>query len=429
MLPTIVLPILLSLVALRGDAPEGAVLDWLRQEAVPLTGCEPGKPDLGLAALQSAFTKARVIGLGEATQGSHEFLRLKHKLVESLVANCGVTTIAMETSWPETMALDHWVQSGEGNAKTLLADLHFWNVDTEEILAFVTWLRAWNADPSHARKVRLVGVDVQLPAQSVAGVAEFLAHVAPEQVDRFIAVSAPLSDLTANMSYPRLAPADQDAVRAGLDEFAKKFDDERSKWVAASSDADCSLARRALEMVRRAEKTFRDPAYRDQAMAEGVRDALTDDGPDARVAFWSHNVHVAAALPGSPVSPTGQYLRTWFGAKYLAMGFEFGRGAFVAVGPGKNGAPVLREFTLPAAPVGSVPAILDEVGKAVYVVDLRRAPTAGPVRAWLDAPARAHSIGGVFDPGQADAAFMAAPIAAQFDVIAFVRRTLSVKTL
>ncbi len=181
--------------------------------------------------------------------------------------------------------------------------------------------------------------------------------------------------------------------------------------------------------MRRSERSFREPAYRDEAMAEGLRDALQDDGPSGRIVFWTHNVHSAAALPGAPIRPTGEFLRAWMGGGYLAVGLEFGRGAFVAVGAGKDNAPVLREFALPAPPAGSVPAIFDEVGKAVFAVEIRSAPVGGPVRAWLDAPRRAHSIGGVFDAREPDAAFLQASLLRQFDVVFFVRRTMAVKTL
>ena len=40
--------------------------------------------------------------------------------------------------------------------------MRFWTWDTEEVLALIEWMRAWNADAT-TRKVKFYGFDMQFP--------------------------------------------------------------------------------------------------------------------------------------------------------------------------------------------------------------------------------------------------------------------------
>lgn len=85
---------------------------------------------------------ARIVALGEATHGTREFFKLKHRLVEFLVAEHGFTTFAIEANWPECEAAIEYVMNGVGDPAVALAGLHFWTWDTEEVLALIEWMRS-----------------------------------------------------------------------------------------------------------------------------------------------------------------------------------------------------------------------------------------------------------------------------------------------
>ncbi|MBK9030595.1 MAG: erythromycin esterase family protein [Myxococcales bacterium] len=167
------------------------VAAWLGRAGAPLTTVEAGHGFADLAPIGRMVGTARVVGLGEATHGSREFFQLKHRLLEYLVAEHGFTVFAIEANQPECRAINAYVLHGTGDARAALAGIYFWTWDTEEVLAMIEWMRAWNADPAHRRKVQFVGFDMQVPRVAEAAVAAFVRQVAPAEAD---ALLAPLGD-------------------------------------------------------------------------------------------------------------------------------------------------------------------------------------------------------------------------------------------
>ncbi|MGW7557351.1 erythromycin esterase family protein, partial [Streptomyces rimosus] len=154
---------------------------WLTEHARPLDALEPGTPHRDLGPLGDALRGVRIVGLGESTHGTHEFFRLKHRLVEFLVREEGFTVLAMEASASAARALDAYVRHGTGDPRRLISRLGFWTWRTAEMLDLVEWLRAHNEGLPEERRVRFVGTDPQRCADSVAEVSAFLGRMAPER--------------------------------------------------------------------------------------------------------------------------------------------------------------------------------------------------------------------------------------------------------
>ncbi|GHI40583.1 hypothetical protein [Streptomyces violascens] len=66
--------------------------------AVKRAQSEPGTGAAGLQALGVMVGDAKVVGVGEATHGSHEFSALKDRLLRYLVEQKGCTAFALEIS-------------------------------------------------------------------------------------------------------------------------------------------------------------------------------------------------------------------------------------------------------------------------------------------------------------------------------------------
>jgi len=59
------------------------VADWLGGRAVALSGLTPGPGTADLRPFTDALAGVRVVGLGEATHGSREFVLLRHRMLEA----------------------------------------------------------------------------------------------------------------------------------------------------------------------------------------------------------------------------------------------------------------------------------------------------------------------------------------------------------
>ncbi len=103
---------------------------------------------------------AKVVGLGEATHGSHEFFTMKERVFRYLVEEKGFTGFALEQGWPEGLAITEYLLTGKGDirglTKTAMAGSPW---ERGEFLHLFEWMRSYNREHP-GRPVHFVGDDV-----------------------------------------------------------------------------------------------------------------------------------------------------------------------------------------------------------------------------------------------------------------------------
>src|SRR5438128_720194 len=155
---------------------------WIQQHAIPFTTAEPGGSDVDLQPLKQIVGNASIVGLGEATHGTHEFFTMKHRILEFLVNEMGFTTFAIENGWDVSRLIDTYVMTGRGNARDLLLNEPFLSWQTQEVLDLIEWMRAYNANPSHTTKVHFAGIDcTDLTPAAFQDVLTYIQSVDPQQ--------------------------------------------------------------------------------------------------------------------------------------------------------------------------------------------------------------------------------------------------------
>jgi erythromycin esterase-like protein len=60
---------------------------------------------------------ARLVLLGEASHGTHEFYRERARITQRLIQEHGFTVVAVEADWPDAYRVNRWVR-GTGGDKT-----------------------------------------------------------------------------------------------------------------------------------------------------------------------------------------------------------------------------------------------------------------------------------------------------------------------
>ncbi|NTX35989.1 erythromycin esterase family protein [Myxococcus sp. CA033] len=377
--------------------PSPEVVSWVKQSLVPLTSVEAGHGFADLQPLKPWLTEARIVALGEATHGTREFFQLKHRMLEFLATELGFTVFAIEASFGEALALNEYVLTGKGDPAKGLAGLYFWTWDTEEVLALIRWMRAYNADPRHARKLKFYGVDMQATAASSRAVLDFFAQVDPAFHQRLAGPMAPFLDPRQG---PALRKVETGQVLAGLvaDIEARLRQLPPRK---ASAKAQALVARHARVLGQFAETVvgqLSDDNLRDRAMAENARWILEHEGPEARMVLWAHNGHVAATGRDA-VTPMGQHLREALGQQLYVFGFAFNQGAFQAVHvPSEPNEPRrgLTAHTLPPAEIGWLDGTLAQAQVSAFALDLRSLPRGGGAAEFFLQPRYTRNYGAVY---------------------------------
>jgi len=141
------------------EQAKSADVRWLKANAIPFETAEPNSSLEDLMPLKDMIGNARIVALGEATHGTHEFFQMKHRTLEFLVEEMGFNTFAMEAPWPQANLVNDYVHAGEGEPAEILRGYASGGY-AQELLDMIRWMRAYNEDPSITRKISFYGFDL-----------------------------------------------------------------------------------------------------------------------------------------------------------------------------------------------------------------------------------------------------------------------------
>lgn len=432
--PTAGIPTTASLVNLDFEGTSttttnASAMAWLGRTTTAFGTAAPGGDDSDLAPLGVMLGGARLVGLGESTHGTREFFQLKHRVFEYLVRNKGFTHFAIEGSWAEANEIDHYVRTGEGDARRLLSKLGFWTWNTEEVLALIEWMRQWNTTAPPAQHVRFLGFDMQFASLPADTVDAFVARALPAEADSvsaWLACLRPFRRVGATAPQPMsayltLSLAERTACRANLEKIAERLD----RYEGPESAANVRQSARVLQQWERLASTARVgvTAARDLAMADNVSWLRSQAPAGTGMMLWAHNGHVSTRAPWM-----GDHLRARYGDDYRAVGLLFGSGGFTAQGlPFGTG---LRTFNATITPPGSMEAAFRQVGGSHLMFDARQLAQPGnadglPFRG----PVTMRFIGSGYSPNSELTYFGVALLPNHYDHLLFVRETTASRTL
>jgi erythromycin esterase len=289
---------------------------WLRDHAVILESLDRQQ----LEPILPLIGDARILALGDATHGTHEFLAFKRALIPLLVEELGFRTIVFEAPFAEFQRIDDFVQGGDGDLSELLASTDYFFWDTQEVADVLLWARAQNAAGIEPR-IRIAGADCAHPATTAEIVLELLRREDPalaREVDRLYGC---VTQYGANWLSYNGGPFCTNAVRSVRPILEGRFPDR----------ADILYAARIVEQGEEAFSTGL--GNRDAAMAENI-DRLLDRHPAGKIIVWGHNEHFGeteySLVDPRPVRSVGSYLTERHGQDYFAIGSIAFEGTFNA---------------------------------------------------------------------------------------------------
>lgn len=316
------------------------VAGCLRQHAEPLAS--PDSPEFGAAF--DRFGDARVVLLGEATHGSHEFYAARAAITRGLIERHGFNLVAVEGDWPDIARLNDYVRGRAPRPHSGEAFVRFptWMWRNHEVLAFADWLRGHNASRSEEQRTGLRGLDVYSLGESIHAVLAYLAARDP-------AMAAAARERYAALAGWRRQPQDYgSAVTRGLlesceDAVVDQLRDllaRRMELIVDDGEAYFDAEQNA-RIVRAAEQYYR-AMYRAGAASWNLRDrhmfdtlqALLTHQRDARAVIWAHNSHVgnaaATAMGWRGEFNIGELVKAAYRDRSVAIGFGTDRGTVAA---------------------------------------------------------------------------------------------------
>jgi erythromycin esterase-like protein len=425
-------------------APGKSLTASIRRAAERLDG---GATDYdGLLALVG---DARVVLLGEASHGTHEFYRERARITRRLIEEKGFTIVAAEADWPDAYRVNRFVRGGGRDPAAIdaLADFRrfpAWMWRNADVLDFVDWLRQHNEAEPEGGAVGFYGLDLYSLAASSEAVLTYLETVDPDAAirarrryacfDHAEEEGAQAYGYGATLGLRRSCEED---VIAQLIELRRHAADYAQRDGRVDADAFFAAEQNA-RVVQSAERYYRtmfrgrDESWnvRDRHMAETL-DALLAyfDRPSvrAKAVVWAHNSHLGDARATSMAARgelnLGQLVRERHGREAVAIGFTTDHGMVTAASDW--GAPAERKRVRPALP-GSYEALLHETGEPRFLLPLR----AAEVAAALAGPRLERAIGVIYLPHTERVShYFHARLPEQFDAVIHMDETRAVVPL
>jgi erythromycin esterase len=329
--------------------------------------------------------QARVVCIGEASHGTHEFYEWRDLLTRRLIEEKGFDFVGVEGDWPDCYAVHRSVVAAASapedprDALSGFARWPTWMWANEEVLAFTRWLRGLNTTRPPGRRVGFYGLDVYSLWESLRAVIDYLDRRYPEHLQAALEACCCFEpyaeDPQAYARATRFVPTDCEMEVVGLltdllQRHAHEGDsadpEDREAWFAAEQNARAVIGAEAYyrAMVRGGADSWN---VRDTHMADTIDRLLahygdTRGGESVKGVVWEHNTHVGDArftdMRDAGMVNVGQLMRERHGeSDVVLVGFGSHHGSVVA---GRSwGAPAER-MMVPAARRGSTEALIHE---------------------------------------------------------------------
>ena len=392
---------------------------------------------------------ARLVLLGEASHGTHEFYRIRGEITKRLIREHGFRAVAVEADWPDAYRVNRFVRGrgDDAEASEALGDFRRfpqWMWRNAEVLDFVGWLRAHNDAGDEEEQVGFYGLDLYSLHTSIAAVLDYLRMVDPEAArraqeryacfDRFgtdpqrygYATGAGLAESCEKEVVDQLLE-----LRAAAAEYARRdgrLDPDALFYVQQNARLVRDAERYYRAMVRGGPDSWN---LRDQHMTDTIgalMQHMARTSRDPKIVVWAHNSHLGDASAtemklGGELN-VGELVRERWGDDARSIGFTTYSGSVTAATSWDE--PADHKIVRPALP-DSYEAAFHEVGVPNFFLDLT-APSEAV--ALLRDPRLERAIGVIYRPETERLShYFHASLPAQFDGVLHYDRTRAVEPL
>jgi erythromycin esterase-like protein len=167
------------------------LVDLLKHNITPLPLITDPSFSSNFHKLLSSKSSPRIVLIGDASHGTHEFYAARAQLTQHLISKHGFNCVAVEADFPDAECIDRYVRRRYGHTTSLAVNepkteafqrFPRWMWRNVEVHDFVAWLREHNKG-KHAKSpesVGFYGLDLYSMGASMQAVIQYLEHVDPK---------------------------------------------------------------------------------------------------------------------------------------------------------------------------------------------------------------------------------------------------------
>jgi erythromycin esterase-like protein/predicted phosphoribosyltransferase len=395
---------------------------------------------------------ARLVLIGEASHGSHDFYAARAQMTRRLIEQRGFCGVAVEADWPDAYRVNRFVRgrSDDVTAEEALRGFErfpTWMWRNTAVLDFVGWLRERNDRVGEEpRKAGFYGLDLYSLRRSMEEVISYLERVDPEAAarakERYSCFDHVSGDDGQSYGFAAAFGAGQSCQQEVVAQLVElqRHAAEYAKRDGLLAEDEAFYAERNAVTVQAAEKYYREMFggqvaswnLRDQHMVQTL-EALAEHlgrvrGEPAKIVVWAHNSHLGDARATEMGSRgelnVGQLVRERHPGDCRLIGFTTYTGTVTAADDWD--APADRKVIRPALP-DSVEELFHQVGSKEFLLWFDLVPPAAEV---LRAARLERAIGVIYRPEtERQSHYFHARVADQFDAVIHIDETRALEPL
>ncbi|TMI85337.1 MAG: erythromycin esterase family protein [Bacteroidetes bacterium] len=273
-----------------------------------------------LSPLFDRIGDARIVMLGEASHGTHEFYTWRTFITQKLIVEKEFNFIAVEGDWPDCYRINRYIKNSPDSSNSARDVLHqisrwpTWMWANWEIAALAEWLYKFNSTLSRNTKIGFYGLDVYSLWESMEAIISYLQRVDPKALrkaqDAYQCFEPYRND--EGRSYARESQFVPEICENEVVDLLKEIQ-QRIPQYDGDYENVFSTEQNALITVN-AEKYYRAMVaggphswnVRDRHMADTLDRLLKFHGDDSKVIVWEHNTHIGDAR-ATDMSEEGMY--------------------------------------------------------------------------------------------------------------------------
>ncbi|MCW2702570.1 MAG: Erythromycin esterase [Blastococcus sp.] len=369
----------------------------------------PLRDPADLDPLLERIGNARIVAVGEASHGTHEYYAWRAALTRRLIEERGFSFVAVEGDWPDCYRVNRSVRLREGadqdprDALDAYERWPTWMWANDDVVDFCRWLQGFNAVRPEEERVGFYGLDVYSLWDSMHELIGWLRKHEPEHVATAVQALRcfePFGEDGAEYAFAsRFAPTSCEQIVVDL--LHDLMEEHGRREYGGDPEGRFSAERNAA-VVADAERYYR-AMVQGSAESWNVRDVHMADTLDRllghagdKAVVWEHNTHVGDAratdMASAGMVNVGQLLRERHETEEVVLvGFGGHRGGVIA---GDEWGAQMKRMPVPPARSGSLESLLHGlVGEDALIVVPH-----GDVSEWLDRRLDHRAIGVVYQP-------------------------------
>jgi erythromycin esterase len=403
-----------------------AALRWVDAHAIPLAMFEETRPASDRTPIVTFVGNARVVGVSELTEGTHEFAGIMQEILAALSAR-GFRGIAIQAPMAEAMELDRYVRAGTGDPRQWLRALGpHWN--TQEVLNLVEWIRNYDRSRTAASdQIGFYGFELPNAGHALQIISALPDSVAGASTNAYIKRELQCVSTGESAAWGREGPAADStfwnrcrgATEDVVDTLAVLRQRIASRPAAAASVA---FAEQMARLAHHDADVGLKHLPRHQTVAEHILWLANGLGTDGNLLVWGRDVESGRLTGEGGVVQSAVPLASNLGDRYRNLAFMVGDGVVRAqpfnIGQREPGGET--NMTLRPARSGTYEDMLNRTSSGNLFVDLRGLG-ADSAAAWLKGPHPARLVSGVYSVNAAGAFETSIQFPTYYDGLLFVK--------